>query len=177
MAGEPTRSDDAALAQSEVHDVLSNERRRKLLRLLQERDRWAVRDLSERVAEMETGESPAPRDVRQSVYVTLQQTHLPRLESLGVVTLEEDGVTLAEHADEVTVYMEVVPKYGLSWAEYYLGVAVLGLVGVVGAAAGTPGLAAVGASSWAALCLGLVGASAAYQVVRQGSALVDLFAR
>jgi hypothetical protein len=62
-----------------------------------------VRDLSEAVATLETAEDPPPRNKRQSVYVSLHQTHLPKLHELGIVTYDADSkaVTLSESAHEV----------------------------------------------------------------------------
>ena len=65
----------------EIHDVLSNERRQMVLdRLRESGGTMSARDLSEYIAERETGESPPPRNIRQSAYVSLHQTHLPKLD-------------------------------------------------------------------------------------------------
>jgi hypothetical protein len=123
---------EESLDEAEIHDVLRNDRRRLTIRSLQEAEdgSLSLRDLAEQVAALETGESPPPRDKRQSVYVSLQQTHLPKLEGLGIVEYdtEEKSVSLRDRVQEVEVYMEVVPQYGLSWGEYYF---TLGLVGLL----------------------------------------------
>ena len=92
-----------------------------------------VRELSEEVAARETGEDPPPRDKRQSVYVSLHQTHLPKLDDLGIVDYDNDSkeVALRDRVREIEVYMEVVPQYGLSWGEFYFGLGLLGLVTTV----------------------------------------------
>ena len=86
------------LAAVDIHDVLSNERRRMVLSILHEEDTRSTtaRDLSERIAEMETGQSPPPRNIRQSAYVSLHQTHLPKLDELEV--LAADLVPAGQHA-------------------------------------------------------------------------------
>ena len=74
---------ESQLAPVEIHDVLSNERRQKVLELLRDNGHdgsMTARELSERIAEHETGESPPPRNIRQSAYVSLHQTHLPKLD-------------------------------------------------------------------------------------------------
>ena len=92
------------LSVSEVHDVLRNDRRRLVLeRLRTARDAETVSDLAEHIGGVEAGESPPPRNVRQSVYVSLHQTHLPKLDELGVVDYDPDGKTveLAANAREL----------------------------------------------------------------------------
>ncbi|ADQ66938.1 hypothetical protein GL213_06765 [Halogeometricum borinquense] len=169
-----TRDGASGLDQSDIHDVLRNDRRRLVLeRLRSSEGAEAVADLAEHIGSVESGESPPPRNVRQSVYVSLHQTHLPKLDELGIVTYDSDDktVALADAADEVAVYMEVVPKYGLSWAEYYLGLGLLGLLSLVGSGIGVPVLARLdGALVGGAFSL-LVVVSAIYQLVDQRSSL------
>jgi len=137
--------DESTLTQSEVHDVLRNERRRHVIERLAEQDTDSVRNLAEHIASIESGESPPPRNVRQSVYVSLHQTHLPKLDDLEIVVYDDDAkeVWLSDRADEVLVYLdgdagEEVPP----WAAVDLGLAVVGLLGAgVGLAADLPGIA------------------------------------
>ncbi|MFB6255762.1 MAG: hypothetical protein ABEH58_03385 [Haloplanus sp.] len=169
---------DRELDPADIHDVLRNDRRRLVLERLREAEgSQAVGDLAEHVAGLEADEDPPPRNVRQSVYVSLHQTHLPKLDELGIVEYDAEAkeVRLAEHADEVTVYMEVVPKYGLSWREYYLGLGLFGLLLLVGKVVGVPMLGAADAVLLGALPVALVIASAAYHVTTQQSTLLDRF--
>lgn len=127
---------DDMLEEGEIHDVLRNDRRRLTIEALQDRDGTAtVSDLSEEIAACETGENPPPGNIRQSVYVSLHQTHLPKLDELEIVEYDDDSknVTLQERVEEVEVYMEVVPQYGLSWGEFYFGLALLGLLMTIAA--------------------------------------------
>ena len=153
----------AELDAVEIHHVLSNERRQMVIDQLRETgETMSARALSEHIAEHETGESPPPRNIRQSAYVSLHQTHLPKLDELGIVEYDESDktVTLDEAASrEVGVYMETVSKYGISWSEYYLGVSVLGLVSGVGGPGLEPAAAAsalVGRVGWYAMLAGVV---------------------
>lgn len=136
------------LEEGDIHDVLRNNRRRLAITCLQEAtdNALSVRDLSEQVAALETGEEPPPRNKRQSVYVSLHQTHLPKLDGLGIVTYDSDSklVSLNERVQEVEVYMEVVPRYGLSWGEFYFGLGLLGMLVTLAVLLGVPGLSAVG---------------------------------
>ncbi len=171
---------DDRLPEAEIHDVLRNDRRRMVIELLGDADGpLTARDLSETIAAREAGEDPPPRKVRQSVYISLQQTHLPKLESLGIVDYDENTkeVRPAENAPEVGVYMEVVPKYGLSFGEFVAGLGVLGALLVAAAETGVPGVSAVGASAWAVLGFAAVAVAGAYRTYSQRSSLVHRLRR
>ncbi len=179
MAADAQPRDDDGLAESEIHDVLRNDRRRLTLDALRDADRdgLSVRELSEEIAATETDERPPPRDKRQSVYVSLLQTHLPKLDELGIVAYDEDDkeVRLRDRAREVAVYTEVVPAYGLSWGEFYVGLGLVGMLVAVAVLVGVPGFGGLGAAT-VALTFGsfsgaLVGA-AAYHVYSQQDRLV-----
>jgi hypothetical protein len=173
MGAQTEQRDD--LDAGEIHDILRNDRRRLAIKCLREQEgTLSVRDLSEEVATRETGESPAPRDKRRSVYVSLHQTHLPKLDDLGIVEYDTDekAVHLRDRAAEITTYMEVVPRYGITWAEYYLVLGILGFGTVLAASIGTPLLGAVGTPAVAATYLLLLTCSAAFHVRSQDR---DLF--
>jgi hypothetical protein len=160
----------------EIHDVLSNERRQMVLdRLRDSEEPTSARELSEFIAERETGESPPPQNIRQSAYVSLHQTHLPKLDELGIAEYDksEKTVTLDEAAlREVGVYMETVPKYGISWSEYYLGVSVLGLLLFTAARLAVPVVSLVPPAALMGAVLALIAASAVYQTIQQGSSIL-----
>ena len=122
MSEEPT-----ALDEEEIHDVLRNARRRELISFLSQHDGYAtIQDLSEHIAALESGTDPPPRNVRQSVYVSLHQTHLPKLEALGVVDYDTDAkdVRLRDRATEIEEYMQ--PTNGKGRPELYVGLGALG---------------------------------------------------
>jgi predicted transcriptional regulator len=170
-------SADGELDEADIHDVLRNDRRRLVIERLQstEDGSESVRELSERIAAAESGESPPPRNIRQSVYVSLHQTHLPKLDDLGIVAYDSDSkrVRLAECADEVAVYMEVVPREGISWAEYYLGVGLLGLGLSVAVAAGVPFLSGTLGTVLLAVVFVVIVASSSYHLSRQEGTMLD----
>jgi hypothetical protein len=171
MGGNP----HAKLAAVDIHDVLSNERRRMVISILrEEKGQTTARELSERIAEMETGQSPPPRNIRQSAYVSLHQTHLPKLDDLGIIHYDESAKTVAltDRAKRVSVYMETVPRYGISWSEYYVAVSVIGLLLMAATWLGVPLIASVSAAGWATLVFLLLGVSATYQTIQQGSSII-----
>ncbi|MFC5366395.1 DUF7344 domain-containing protein [Salinirubrum litoreum] len=118
------------LIDTDIHDILCNQRRRHALNhLRRRRETVSLAELADAVAEQETGQASPPADLRQSVYNSLHQTHLPRLDAEGVIEYDPDGkeIRLTESAREVEVYMEVFTRYGVTWAEYYR---LLGTVGL-----------------------------------------------
>lgn len=164
------------LPAAEVHDVLRNDRRRLVLERLGELDNSvSIRDLAEYVASAESGESPPPKKLRQSVYVSLHQTHLPKLDGLDVVRYDTDDkeVTLGSQAEEVTVYLEVVPQYGLSRSETYLALATLGGFFSVAAAVGVPGITLFDPGTWALVSLVGVGVVASFHTYKQNDLPID----
>lgn len=164
------------LENTTVHDILSSERRQLLLELLREGEieEMSLRALSERIAEIETGESPPPRNIRQSVYVSLHQTHLPKLDDLDIVDYDQQAKTISidGRIEEVSVYMETVPKYGISWSEYYLGLSMCGLLLLAGTAIGVPLIASIDGGTWGAILLIILAVSATYQTIQQGSSIL-----
>lgn len=157
--GSADGSTDELIAE-DAHHILSNTRRRLTITFLQEADgeSLTVRALSEEIAQVETDEDPPPRDVRKSVYTTLLQNHLPMLDTHGIVEYDDDRkeVTLRDRADQVTVYMEVVTENELSWAEFYVGLGLLGVLSMVAVQVGVPGIASLGTALVAGTLFGLV---------------------
>ncbi len=164
------------LSAEDVHDVLSNRRRRLVLETLRSNGGAATaRELSERIAEAESGETPPPRNIRQSAYVSLHQTHLPKLNQLDIIDYDEQAktVTLTDNESDVTVYLETVPKYGLSWSEFYVATGVLAIITLIAASIGVPLLSAVSVTDWAMFFFGIIVIAGSYHTYRQGSSVIS----
>lgn len=165
-------SDEERLDETVVHEVLSSERRRHAIDYLRATDGGVeVNDIAEYIAEKETGESPPDKDARKTVYVSLHQTHLPKMDDLDIVNYDTDTkeVTLSDSFRDVAVYMEVVPGTEISWSEYYLGVGLVGLATLFAHISGAPVISAVGIEYWAVFYLLVVSASALYQTFTRRS--------
>jgi len=150
---------------SEIHNVLRNDRRRHAIQHLRSTDGpLSVDTLAEHIATVETGESPPPRDVRKSVYVSLHQTHLPKLDELGIVDYDqrEQELELRDRAEQVEVYMEVVSEGDISWATFYLGVSALGALTLLGVRFDWLFVSSFGVEFWAWYFFVLFGLSATY---------------
>lgn len=159
-------SDETSITEGEIHDILRNDRRRAVIEFLSERGgHTTIRDLSEHIATLESGESPPPRNVRQSVYVSLHQTHLPKLEGLSVVDYDTDSknVELREQATCVEAYMDQTTD------ETQIPVVVF-VVGLLGVALGTVSFAGFapgsgsGSGVWTVLLFVAVVALSGYQL-------------
>jgi len=155
-------------SESDVFHLLSNDRRRETLTALWRRPtELSLRDLSEQIAATEAGLSPAPRPLRDSVYNALHQTHLPTLDRAGYVEYDADRKVVRPSPRSRTLgrYMDTVSPVGLSWGEYYRGIGIAGLCGVVGSLASVPGFAAVDPLVFASGTLALFATSTCYQLV------------
>jgi predicted transcriptional regulator len=150
--------------ENEVYDVLRNERRRRLLRSLEDAEaEQTIGDLADRIAAAEAGESEPPADVRQSVYVSLHQTHLPKLHDLGVLNYDRDDrtVRLLPPAEEVLIRLDAAESTVDAdrvaiLARVTLVAAVLGMIAALGGLAGIPGLAALNPAVYAVVALAVV---------------------
>ena len=155
------------LSQCEIHGVLSNARRRAVLEYLGTTPRRVgVRELSEAIAAEESGQSPPPRRVRESVYTALHQTHLPKLDDLGIVAYDRDAseIYLLGGARTVDRYRSPVTRLGLTWGEWYRALGVVGLTLVVASLASVPVVSAVEPLVFASGFLALFSVASVYQL-------------
>lgn len=155
------------IPEADVYHLLSNARRRTALTVLWERaNEMTLRELSEEIASAETGVRPAPRAVRESVYNTLHQTHMPKLASFGLVEYEPDRkvVRTRKGSRQLSQYMDTVTVAGVTWGEYYRTLGIGGLFAVVASLAEIPGFALVDPLVFASVVLGLFACSTLYQL-------------
>lgn len=157
------------LTDSEVHDILRNDRRRFVIEHLRGNGQFAsVSDLADVVAAVEAEESPPPRNVRQSVYVSLHQTHLPKLDDCGVVDFDSDAneVRLRDAVDQLVSHMDPHAAVSSPRGGLYLGVALAGISLAATSMLGLPLLSALPGVLWATLALILIGMDAGYRLFR-----------
>lgn len=115
------------LSQNRVFDLLSNARRRFVLHYLSQHEGPVeLRELADEVARWETGSETLSRKERKRVYVSLYQTHIPRLADAGVIDYDSETgeVQLVERASDLDRYIS--SPEGSRWPLYYLAIAVIG---------------------------------------------------
>jgi hypothetical protein len=123
-----------------VFDVLSNPRRRILLRYLSQHGETDVQDLVYEVAAREYGTETAAvtTDQHKRVYVSLYQTHVPKLCGLGLVNHDDERgtVRLTDRAQLVERYLATRPPATPRWQVVYLAAALVGLIFIAAVANG-----------------------------------------
>lgn len=119
------------LSKSDIFGVLQNDRRRLILELLHKNEKLSIRSLSEEIARFESGAEEPNSSIRKSIYISLLQTHIPKLESLNVITYnrEEDSIELLPAAHDFDLYVETVKKGDIPWSQFYLGLSMFAIVG------------------------------------------------
>ncbi len=151
------------VSKDDVFDVLSNHRRRYVLHSLKQHGRTtSIGDLAEQVAAWENGVSRADLSAaeRKRVYTALQQFHLPKMDSTGIVAFDDarGTVSLTAAVENLDVYLDVVGEDDIPWSRYYLGLSTMALAGVGGV--WLTSFELVPELTWAALVAGIVFLSA-----------------
>lgn len=145
------------LSEDEVFDVLSNARRRyayEYLKWKEREDNGAIdlRELVDHVAAAECDKPPERLTAaeRNRVSTALHQFHLPKMDDCGFVEYDSQRgtVELSEGATDLEVYLDVVPGPDVPWGLYYLGLAGLNVVVLVGVLLSVPPFALLPTMSW-----------------------------
>ncbi|AZH26282.1 DUF7344 domain-containing protein [Haloplanus aerogenes] len=132
------RSPPERLSKDTIFSMLSNQRRRYVLyHLNREPGPVALRDLAEQIAAWENDVDVADLDYKQRkrAYTSLHQTHLPKLDDVGIVDYDRDGgtITLADRANDLDIYLELVGEHDVPWCDFYLGLSVVASLFVLAA--------------------------------------------
>ena len=145
-------SGEEQVTQDLVFDILSSARRRRVLYLLKTEGPMELTALAERVAarENDTTVEDLTRQQRKRVYVSLYQTHVPKLAEAGFVDHDQDSgvVSLRSEADVIDEYLGTEEE-SVPWKYVY------GMLGALAVALGV--LSAVGAPGFGQLSLVDVG--------------------
>lgn len=149
-----------------LQEALRNLRRRYVVYYLN-RNGGAVQvdELAEGIAAWEEGDGEVTAAHRKSVYSALHQTHLPKLETVGVVEYDRDAmaVRLTEEARCINFASDVYRS--LLWPRRYLALCGLG-AGLIGVRAlGVTPFDVLGWSAYAVVLLVLVTALAGVHLV------------
>ena len=111
LSGPPASESPTPLALDDVFHVLQNERRRQVLYHLREADGTVeMREVAEHIAawENDTTVEELYSDQRQRVYIALYQSHLPKLDELGIVEYDQARGTVepTDRLDSVIDHLE-----------------------------------------------------------------------
>ena len=136
---------DDTLTRDAVFDILSSPRRRYVLYYLKREDGpIQLTKLAEEVAawENDTTVEELTSQQRKRVYVSLYQTHIPKLDDANIVSYDEDEgtVSLADGADTVETYLSGSENSD-GWYRYYLALSVASAVVLVATVADVVGFA------------------------------------
>lgn len=103
-----------------------------------------IQELAEQIAviENETDAEKLSSQQRKRVYVSLYQTHIPKLEETGIIEYEDDQgkVYLTERALEIDSYLKPARESEYSWHLHYLSFAGLGGLLLILSSTGLAGL-------------------------------------
>ncbi|MFD1597412.1 DUF7344 domain-containing protein [Halobellus rarus] len=154
--GRTTRRNGSSLSKDETFDLLKNSRRRGVIRYLHDHGGSAVlSDVAEHIAAEENGVTvrELSSDQRKRVYIGLYQSHLPKLDSAGVIEYDKNRGTI-ERQDSLTQLEEYLDIEGqeteggadrngavLAVAACVVGLVTLGVLGI-------GGLSAIPAAGW-----------------------------
>ncbi|UWG46460.1 putative trancriptional regulator, ArsR family [Halanaeroarchaeum sp. HSR-CO] len=153
-------------SEDDLFEILSNRRRRYVVHALEQADEpMQIGEVAERVAawEYDVDESELSYDERKRVYTALQQSHLPKMDDIGIVEYDKNRGTIEPQPGlaEVDVYIDVVSGREIPWSQYYLGLAGLALALVAAVGAGLWPLEAIPEIGWMAAITVSFGVSAA----------------
>lgn len=122
-------SEQEELTQDLVFDILSSPRRRYVLYYLRDTgEPVALNDLAEHVAawENETPVDELSDQERKRVYVSLYQTHIPKLDSVGIVDYDQQSgmVALTDRVHQIDDYLTETSR-PIPWQQFYMTLAVI----------------------------------------------------
>lgn len=124
-------SNTASTSRDEIFSMLSNQRRRWVIRCLVHEDQHQMdfRTLVDTLASLEY-DRPIEEiswDQRKRIYTALRQAHLPKLAETGIIEYDKNRgtVELTEKAQEAHMYLKFVPEHDIDWSQYYLGLTVI----------------------------------------------------
>ena len=161
---------DTELTQDDVFEILSSPRRRYLLYYLRQRQEPVeLTALAEHVAAWENGveTDELTTQERKRVYVSLYQTHVPKLDDAGIVEYDAESgmVALTHRAQRIDSYLG--DEEPVQWHLLYVGLAVAGSAVLFLALADVWVFGALAEAAVATVVVGLFGLLALSHVVYQ----------
>jgi predicted transcriptional regulator len=160
----PSIESSERLSEEEIFDVLSHHRRRYALHYLVESGPTELGELAEHVAAWENDKTPdeLSSSERKHVYSALQQSHLPKMDEVGVVEFDKDRGTIDpdESVEKLDIYVDVVRGDEIPWSKYYVALSAVGAALVGALWMGAYPLTLLSNVAWAAFLTTAFGVSA-----------------
>ncbi|AFZ74125.1 DUF7344 domain-containing protein [Natronobacterium gregoryi] len=161
-----------SLAESEVFHILGNDRRRAIVQLLAEKSgQVGVSDVATEIAatesDVDTDSGSVPNNLYKSVYVSLQQTHLPQLEEDDVIEYDSDTKTIhpGQNFEDVLTYVDGHDDDPSNVLQFHFAAAVVGLAVIALTGFDIPLVATVDPVLWSVAVLLVIGASSLYCIL------------
>lgn len=118
-------TEETTITPDDIFDVLSSPRRRYVLYHLRRNGPTDLMDLTEAVAswEYEIDPDELTSQQRKRVYVSLYQTHIPKMDALEIIDYDQDSgvIELTSRAAAVDRYLTTEDTGGPRWQLAYLG--------------------------------------------------------
>lgn len=154
-----SQSSDRSLSQDVVFDLLSSSRRRYVLQYLSQHEGpVAFSELANELAawENDTDVEDITERQRKRVYVSLYQTHIPKLEEAGIVSYDRDTgeVQLRSRMRRLSAHLESDERE-FPWPLAFVALSAASLLFFLAVLGGVPGFAAI---SWPVAVLLIVAA-------------------
>lgn len=162
---EPEIGDSEVVTEDDVFTTLSNRRRRYTVHALDDGSTRELGPLAEQVAawEYDVTVDELSHDERKRVYTALQQTHLPKMDDVGLVEFDKDRGTVepTPALEDVDLYLEVVGGDEIPWSKYYLGLTGVAATLLVALWVNEWPFTVVSDLGWAAVIVAMLAVSAA----------------
>jgi len=145
-----------ASRQNELFDLLANRRRRCVIHALRTTEEAVdLGTVSELVAARENGGVVADvsHEERKSVYTSLQQHHLPKMDDWGVIQFDKERGIVAptEAFTDARIHLEVLQGREFPWSLFYVGYGIVGVAIALALGVSAPLIAALPAPVWIGL--------------------------
>jgi len=164
MASDTTAPD--AVPADLVFEILSNRRRRLVLHYLRESgEPCTIQEMAEEIAARENDVSTEDLTAqeRKRVYVSLYQTHIPKLAETGLVDDEREAVSLTDRAAIIEDVLVPVSESAYPWQKHYFVLSVLGGALFLLLVVGNPGIPPLAPSALGFVLVAAFGVSAYVQ--------------
>lgn len=128
------------LRKDRIHEVLSNPRRRQVIRYLklnESEEEVPLRELADQIAAWENGVTvqEVTYKQRKRVYTSLYQTHLQKLHRYGFIEYNRDRglISRTPEAAVLESYLDLPQGHSLPWCYAWFGASLVGAGIVLGA--------------------------------------------